>query len=1173
MANAVKDNKYEWDEDLVQGVRARYQQAWQQKSSTQYQWKQGADAVEAIRKPIRLTKTGKIYNLDAKQLSKRVYEECVKIIQQESTIFPDGYVQLSSEEVKHLQENTMMPYVEQMAQRSGAYAMLLAFHISGKDSLSKQEMIRLGQPHCSTEMESNYHAGRMYGAWKAKDTLVRHGLITEHKAGVRYTPVGFRSNGQNTYSISSDGKLAIRQMFQKWPNLRAETETNISAAWDDDRHEPLSFGFRSPFPSVASHHHITTSTLTRKKSHLSANDEQELRDWLKKAAVGQQKAFKVGKDRRKYLHNLCDQLEREHAGLSLQHESQEGAGVARRDLYITLRKKPDGMGAVSPPAAVNTMKRRASSLPIGAGTGQSLGGATKKPRSAAKAAATAALSRFEQNNSLIRTSGSKRARRVQPIKHHPIVELLDDSDDERDVDRKIPAKTRPNEVSLDDSDNEQLENRHLPAKSKPNEIFLDDSDNETEEDRKLHAKPKPNDASNETQSISPSVKPHNPYDYQPDDHCILKNSRTECLILRVHVCGHVTILLPDGREQRVSVRDVEPCPQAILDHAAFKASGILPNCKASYKASGTLPNCKASPSKAVAAVAFDPDVDIVDLCRDDNDDDGPVNDIASSRAAKLSHEAPSDETGLSDQHPLLTILIDNRERSRNHKPRELRTELTKELASVSFRNAWPPELPCAAVEEHNLHYGDFAFVDSSNNGGRQKRLSVVVERKRVADLVQRSAYGDHWKQISRMRDCCQHAIMLIENDTKFASRFDAYGSQSLKRRPGQHSIESPEDVFLFIGRAILSSKRIKFIQTNDTRASFRSIGATGLMAHASAVIQRNAPLKTPFAATEQNRLSDRLTSGGIHWQAAKEVAFEFGSISALEAAFSACHSATAKEYLMVPVLQNMEENVECEGSRLHWSRGIYRVFSADDKLRTQKRRSLDSILTMVGNNVCDPAVLLCSVYAEDNADAALNAAMDDQSFSLITTSRRQVTIEINAEFGPCFDTPESESFYSLRISESNPWSLPCCQMATIAGPLSSGMMKIFLLEGSSVVHEASKKISESSSLVDASKTLARKWVELCRVEDNNEDKTDRTILLIRGLGPALDKAAKDAGFQPETHVFCQMVFAAIMLEHDMVVLQSFRKKQEETAMILQQLALACYRHQLLYHHKNIPTET
>jgi hypothetical protein len=78
-----------------------------------------------------------------------------------------------------------------MQRESGGYAILLAFHFSQRDNMTKDELCRIGQDYCKEQKSGNYHAGRMFGAWKGNETLARHGLITVHKAGARWTEGGF----------------------------------------------------------------------------------------------------------------------------------------------------------------------------------------------------------------------------------------------------------------------------------------------------------------------------------------------------------------------------------------------------------------------------------------------------------------------------------------------------------------------------------------------------------------------------------------------------------------------------------------------------------------------------------------------------------------------------------------------------------------------------------------------------------------------------------------------------------------------------------------------------------------------------------------------------------------------------------------------------------------------
>lgn len=106
-----------------------------------------------------------------------------------------------------LQQNIVDPYWDKIGKRSGAHAILMSFHhgrfngpVTSDQICSVAKRLNL----CDSEMEANYHQGRMYGAWKAKDTLVGHGLLDEHKMGVSYTDRGFRSNGKHRYSITGE---------------------------------------------------------------------------------------------------------------------------------------------------------------------------------------------------------------------------------------------------------------------------------------------------------------------------------------------------------------------------------------------------------------------------------------------------------------------------------------------------------------------------------------------------------------------------------------------------------------------------------------------------------------------------------------------------------------------------------------------------------------------------------------------------------------------------------------------------------------------------------------------------------------------------------------------------------------------------------------------------------
>lgn len=607
-----------WNEDLVKALQARHELAWREQKQAQYKWRDGMRTIEAVRKDIRLTSTGKIYNLptQSKSFVKTVYEECVKIINGELPIYPPGFTALTPAERQNLEESAFLPYIEQLQRESGGYAILLAFHFSQQESMTKDQICRIGQDYCREQMMENYHAGRMYGAWKANETLARHGLLTVHKAGVSYTNLGFRSNGKNTYMITSDGKRAIQQMLRKWPDIRANTSESVATATTPNLNmNPFAStaGLNSAF-SPGSGMSLGRSTFSRtptKKSVKSTDDEKELRDWVAMAVKGDTKTFKVGKDRRLFLHRLCDVLEREHPGLRLGHSSSnEGQ---RRHLHITVVEKGSSARSIHPlfPSESPVTSARKRTTPTMSGNGYKVDAknSRKKPRSANEAARRAALARFETYNA----SAS--------IKSSPVIEL--------DVeDRKMPAR--------------------------------------------------------QTSTSKDSVSNN-----QSGEYCATNKAATN----KIHV----------GVEK------------------VAKSGGVI---------------------------------ELLD--DDDSDDDSSTGTI---NLLELSGESDEAITTVDPQGKReLTIFIDDRERSRNHKPREMRIELTKEIKSGNAKLVWPKNVSLGEIREKKLVCGDFAF--ESKRGNEVKQLSICIERKRIADLIQRSSYGVSESmnaQFYHVLPCCFHA--------------------------------------------------------------------------------------------------------------------------------------------------------------------------------------------------------------------------------------------------------------------------------------------------------------------------------------------------------------------------------------------------------------------------------
>lgn len=168
----------------------------------------------------------------------------------------------------------------------------------------------------------------------------------------------------------------------------------------------------------------------------------------------------------------------------------------------------------------------------------------------------------------------------------------------------------------------------------------------------------------------------------------------------------------------------------------------------------------------------------------------------------------------------LAICIDDRERNRNHTPRMLRLELTRLLSTGLLSMAWPKDLPKATVEERRLESGDFSFLlVPARPSDRETALPLVIERKRMGDLVQRSRRKDHWYQLQRMQDEAATVarqdgggvcVLLLEGDPRATVQYTPYGAQDVETasNPFDHAIDDEDSLYRFLGRAILNGKCI-----------------------------------------------------------------------------------------------------------------------------------------------------------------------------------------------------------------------------------------------------------------------------------------------------------------------------------------------------------------------------
>ena len=524
--------------------------------------------------------------------------------------------------------------------------------------------------------------------------------------------------------------------------------------------------------------------------------------------------------------------------------------------------------------------------------------------------------------------------------------------------------------------------------------------------------------------------------------------------------------------------------------------------------------------------------------------------------------------------PKLVILIDNRERNHNATPRYMRIELSRHLAksSGSLKKVWPSYLPLSDVEEDVLNYGDFAFMLERGSYSGKQRLPLTIERKRISDLVQRSSQAHHWRQLHRMRDCCEHAILLIEGNTKKTSNFISYEDVEREEswNPDHHTIDDEHAFYRFLGRAILSSPVLKIIQAKDEQASYRAIGATGLIA-SLLPWEKNAPKSVPSTKVNLNKLYNKLKSRGIPWQIARRISEELGSIQQLNNLYGNCEASARPSILVPSISEACSSMIEKQNSRSlleygtveRWSSAIHSAWysEVDDHAK---------VITSYEENkyfANDRAQLLNALHRGRSVQRAVREANKIEELSLKDTRgpMRKVRIESSAIFSQIFPTDvKTETFYESTSVEENPLGLilPSVVMQTSDGNFQSNKLVICVIEGSNLFQRIQDSIKGRSSddYVERSKTVAK------QVNEESSSflicpKKDRRVLLIRGLGAAMSEAAKLANYRSECRVLVDLVAAELMLQYNTVVIHAPRRVND-LEMILREFAMACFYYQL-----------
>jgi len=1091
-----KDTKV-WNEDLYAGLMARADQARAQGKVSQYTWRDGALLIRSVRTDIYMFSNGRIVGLPTcNKLSKTVDNEIRSIMQGTRPLFPEGWVATNRHQ-KALVNNDGIavrdykkdPYLKVIKMRGGAYAILLAFHYSDVDTMTKDQICEAAQEFCDEAMDANYMAGRPRGAFSAKNTLVKHLLVQENRSQ--------QKGGCWTYTITEHGKQFTKAMMDKFQlsddglgqasPLSIDLKPATEPCGFDNKNTSHNPYIKNPYmknkQQRGMQRMVTTPSPNKGRSRttkLQQNDRQKLLDWLETAVKEEQMKFNVGESRRAGLHDLCGVIMRAIPGLRLKHQS-EGTG-SDRALYITVLERDNSIFGIQGLISTAVTSSGSSSSPASVSENKVFAKSIKN------------------------VCGNKKIDGGSPAKKVKRAFYACDSD--TDDDDELDLDVRP-QISRGKVSNKPLAKRVLK--------FLDsDSDSDSDLEMMLSIAKKKCTTKLETATVNKTAV--SSLDVSVNGECDSKRKN----------------LKPTGNQ----LRNVPPKKMIVVDLLSDSDSDDDLHLEpVEFRKSQKKPTAKLGQT-----VCLDDSQDSISCFKIEDNGYGP------SSCANTSK---------------LVIVIDSRERDSNATPRQLRMELTRILTSGLLNRVWPKCMPNLVVEKTLVH-GDFAFELEKNPAAHQ-RISLSIERKRVGDIVQRSAKGDHWHQLQRMCHRFEFAVLLLEGDASTANQYAANDAQQMDDGWNADSflIDDDKSIFRFMGRAILSSPKIRFIQTKDEQASLRAVGAFGLMAASSTLASEQNAL-SPVSRVDYNALSDRLLSGGIPCVLTKRIASEIGSCSRMDEIFEeACDCA--RDTLLCPIIAHslpLSDLPDSTTNAAGWAKAIRRVWFSSVADPQAVRAFFEEHM----RNVDDPGRLLGFLHSGFSFDSALKMAQN--SAGSIDLPARSVLVELSSELQHCFPAaPGEQSFYKVKASfTGNPLSfrVPTIVLTTQAGEFRSSRLCLHVLEGPVVVEAVKQAMSKQSSsdFVSAAWAAALDIHSQCSTSTLRHD-TDRRVLLVRGLGPAIEREAKQAGYRQELLVVVDMALAAVSIRHSMVVIQAVKKKQEDLETVAQNLAMACFHYQLL----------
>ena len=287
---------------------------------------------------------------------------------------------------------------------------------------------------------------------------------------------------------------------------------------------------------------------------------------------------------------------------------------------------------------------------------------------------------------------------------------------------------------------------------------------------------------------------------------------------------------------------------------------------------------------------------------------------AHPRAAAAHPRAAAASAAAADIPPGIRLLVDSRERVSNDRPRQLLDRLA--------------ELSQCRAEIQSLKLGDYAWVLADGH-----MASTVVERKRIADLVGRSAEASgcaHMEQISRLRELRQgvgsgsaaRCFLLLEGKLDQASTHVVWDQTDDDEGS---VIDSKAAIYEMIASMFVETGRaVQVIHTADEEGTCRWLAQLSVV-----VASTSTPLMPRCTLSEFNRDNNKSEANKRRDDFAQEVAESLGdpearavgklvsarwsSWKALESEYQRCSSEQTQCSLLLPL---------CPRDFERWSRRV-----------------------------------------------------------------------------------------------------------------------------------------------------------------------------------------------------------------------------------------------------------